>query len=117
MSGRRSISPGGIAIWDFTFDRVSRLGHVFTVLILRVHVHIEDSKTDAGFCEISAYGGLDGKETVVGQRVRACYDGEHVDSGRQPPDSVYFRGGKGGTTQEGVCSDGWFQDDGFGVGV
>lgn len=93
MTGRRSISPGGIAIWDFTFDGVPRLSHVFTVLILRVHVHIEDSKTDACFREISAYGRLDSKKTVVGQRVRACYDGEHVDSGRQPLDCVYFCGG------------------------
>lgn len=117
LSGRRSVSPGGIAIWDFTFDGVSRLGHVFTVLILRVDVHIEDSKTDACFCEIPAYGRFDSKETVVGQRVRACYDGEHVDSDRQLLDYIYFRGRKGGPTQEGVCGDGGFEDDGFGVGM
>lgn len=98
MTGRRSVSPAAIAIRYFTFDGVPRLGHVLTVLILRVRVHIEDSKTDAGFCKISANGHLDSSQTVVSQRVCACYHGEHVDAGRQPPDCVYFCSWEGGTT-------------------
>lgn len=58
---RRSIGAAAIAVCDFTFDGVPRLGHVFAVLILRVRVHIEDSKTDASFCKISANGRLDSK--------------------------------------------------------
>jgi hypothetical protein len=48
-----------IAIDCFTLDRVPRLGHVFTVLIVRVCVHIEDPEANSGFREISAYGHLD----------------------------------------------------------
>lgn len=48
-----------IAINYFAFDREPRLGHVFTVLIVRVRVHIEDPEANSGFREISAYGHLD----------------------------------------------------------
>lgn len=117
VTRRRSISAAAIAIWDFTFDGVPRLGHVFAVLILRVRVHIEDSKTDASFCKISANGHLDSKQTVVSQRVCACYYGEHVDAGRQPPDCVYFRSGEGWTIEEGIGGYGGLEDDGVRLGV
>lgn len=59
LTGRRSGRVGAIAIDHFTFDREPRLGHVFTVLIVRVRVHIEDPEANSGFREISAYGHLD----------------------------------------------------------
>ena len=59
LTGRRPGRVAAIAINYFAFDREPRLGHVFTVLIVRVRVHIEDPEANSGFREISAYGHLD----------------------------------------------------------
>jgi len=74
-----------------------RFCRIFTVLILRMRVHIEDPEADTGLREISADSHLDGREAVVRKHVCTCYDREHVDSGRKSPDGVDFIGRKGWT--------------------
>lgn len=94
---RRLVRETAVAVDHFTLNRMRRLCRIFTVLILRVGVHIEDPEADAGFREISADSHLDGREAVVRKRVCTCYDGQHVDSGRQSPDGTDFISREGWT--------------------
>jgi hypothetical protein len=84
-----------VTVHHFTLYRVRRFSRVFSVLVLRMRVHIEDSKANAGFRKISADSHFDGRKAVVGKRVSPSYYRQHIDSSRKPPDGVNFAKRKG----------------------
>lgn len=92
---RRLICMPTVTIHHFTLYRVRRFSRIFTVLVLRMGVHIEDSEANAGFREISANSHFDGRKAVVGKRVCTSNYREHIDSSRKPPDGVNFAKRKG----------------------
>lgn len=68
-------------------------------------VCVEDAEADAGVSEIAADGELELGQTVVGEEVGACDDGEDVDADGETTDGVdvgWREGGADGGRVDGV---------------
>ena len=66
---------------------------------------IEYSEADSRVRQISSYGQLDGRESLIGESVRPGDDGQNIDSGRECANDIDLRLREDRSTKERVGGD------------